>query len=448
MNAIVALSLWILTTSAFGAENCSFWVWNRRDPLREAERVALQGMPAELLWHVGELDLGVAPRWRWRDALPEPGAIPVVRLNLNGSDPFKQVGSVENLSGLADAKGRLQIDCDCPDRLLNKYARFLGELRKRVPHLSASALARWSGHAAFHALQESVEELDVMFYDLSPDAPHIGPDNPPKPLLAEGVFAAQLASWQGCKVPWRAGLPNFSRVTVFDATGRSLGQIRNWTWDEVIFQPRLKFVSAPSPGVVLMKAAGDFVMAETPIKAGAFVSIRWVDRDALSRSLAMVKKSTSAGPVFFRLPDSSDPSGWSISQISGMMQGQVEDARGDLRKEGNSFVLQNKSGADFPPRILGDGSNDRGYALEIDAPTCIWREAMAGDFWRVVAHADPDTKPVAVPVAFASRLTFWFSRLRAGERLKTGLIQLAPDADPHQIRYRILPGDQTWKHIE
>ena len=111
-------------------------------------------------------------------------------------------------------------------------------------------------------------------------------------------------------------------------------------------------------------------------------------------------------------------------------------------------MLKNPSDADLPPRLGGDGPGDRGYALEIDAPTRTWREAIAGDFWRVAAHADPDTKPVAVPVSLATRLTFWFSRLRAGESLITGLIQLAPDADLHQIRYRIQPGNQEWKYLK
>ena len=445
----------LLASTAMGASDCAFWVWHRRDPLRTDERQALTEMQASLLWHVGELDLADAippnrpqAQWRWRDALPEPGAIPVVRLNLSGSDPFNQEGLMENIAGLANTQGRLQIDCDCPDRLLSKYARFLGELRKRVPHLSVTALAGWSGHAAFGALQESVESIDVMFYDLAPDVPRISPENPPYPLLDERVFTRQLASWQGCKVPWRTGLPNFSRVTVFDATGRSLGQIRNWTWDEVVFQSRLKFVSTPGPGLVLMKVTGDLVMAETPIKAGAFVAVRWVDRETLVRVMDMVKKSASVGPVFFRLPDSSDPSGWSVSQLREMLQGRIETAKFGLHKEAQGFVLQNTGAADLPPRLGGDGPCDRGYALEIDAPAHVWREAMAGDFWRVAAHVEPDTKPVAVPVAFATRLTFWFSRLRAGENLKTGLIQLAPDTDLQQIRFRILPGDQQWKPIE
>ena len=452
MRSLLPGTVWIpcglLVSTAIGADSCSFWVWHRADPLRADERQALAEMQASLLWHVGELDLSDAsPSWRWRNVLPEPGSIPVVRLNLSGSKPFnKEAGLVENIAGVADTQGRLQVDCDCPDRLLSQYARFLGDLHKRVPHLSATALAGWSGQPAFQELQGSVEELDVMFYDLIPDAPRIDPDNPPHPLLDERTFAAQLASWQGCKVSWRAGLPNFGRVTVFDTAGHSLGQIRNWTWDEVVFQPRLKFVSAPAPGLVLMKAAGDLVMAETPIAEGALVAVRRVDRETLVRALAMVKKSDSTGPVFFRLPDSSDPSGWSIGQLRELKEGRIEEAKLRLRKEGACLVLQNMSAADLPPRLAGDA--DRGYALEVDAPVQLWREAIAGDFWRVAAHANPEKSPVAVPVALSTRLTFWFAGLRAGERIKSGLIQLAPDADMHQIRYRILPGDKTWKPLE
>jgi len=437
----------LLASTAAAGETFSFWVWQRHDPLGAAEKKTLAQMPASLLWHVGELDVSDASAvWRWRDTLPEAGAFPVVRLNLSGPEPFKLSGLVQDIATLADATGRLQVDCDCPDGLLAEYARFLGDLRRKVPHLSATALAGWSSQPGFGILQRSVEELDVMFYDLTPDAPHISPENPPQPLLDEDKFAAQLASWERCKIPWRAGLPNFSRVTVFDSTGHSLGQIRNWSWDDVMFQPRLKFVSAPAPGLILMKAESDLVMADTPIKSGDLVAIRWVNRETLAHVLTMVTKSRAAGVVFFRLPDSTDPSGWSLSQLAELTVGRVQDASFRLTKEGDCLVLENESDADLPPRIAGDA--DRGYALEVDAPNQLWREAVAGDFWRVGSHTNPEKSPVAVPIPFATRLTFWFAGLRAGESLKSGFIQLAPDADIRQIRYRILPQDQTWKPLE
>ena len=434
-------------STATASGRYSFWVWQRDARLGSGEREALAQMQASLLWHVGELDVSDASAsWRWRGTLTEPGAIPVIRLSLSGTDPLKLPGLVQNVATLADTNGRLQVDCDCPDRLLAEYARFLRDVRKNAPHLSATALAGWSSLPAFGDLQRSVEELDVMFYDLTPDAPHINRENPPQTLLDEHTFAAQLASWEGCKIPWRAGLPNFSRITVFDSTGHSLGQIRNWSWDDVMFQPRLKFVSAPASGLVLMKTDTDLVIADTPVKSGDLVTIRWVNKETLAHVLTMVTKSNAAGVIFFRLPDSTDPSGWSLSQLAELTLGRVKDASLRLRKEEGCLVLQNDSPADLPPRIAGNA--DRGYALEVDSPVQLWREAVAGDFWRVAAHANPDKSPVAVPVPFATRLTFWFSGLRAGQSLKSGLIQLAPGADMRQIRYRIIPQDQTWKPLE
>jgi hypothetical protein len=63
---------------------------------------------------------------------------------------------------------------------------------------------------------------------------------------------------------------------------------------------------------------------------------------------------------------------------------------------------------------------------------------------------DPDGAGRAVAVPLATRLTFWFSHLRARQSLRTGLIQLAPGANLDQIRYRIrnATGDSVWKNID
>jgi hypothetical protein len=112
------------------------------------------------------------------------------------------------------------------------------------------------------------------------------------------------------------------------------------------------------------------------------------------------------------------------------------------------LTLVNDSDADLEPRFAGNGGQDRGYALEIDAPAPVFREAGAGDFWKVTGHINPDTTPVLVAVPLATRLTFWFSHLRAGESLDCGLIQLAPNTSFKNIRYRILPQGDAWHPVE
>ena len=115
--------------------------------------------------------------------------------------------------------------------------------------------------------------------------------------------------------------------------------------------------------------------------------------------------------------------------------------------------MVNESDADLEPRLSsanGKGDLDRGYALELDAPAAIFRDAQEGDFWRVLGHADPDGARRAVATSLATRLTFWFSHLRARQSWRPGVIQLAPGATFDQIRYRIrnAPGDAEWKNID
>ncbi len=115
--------------------------------------------------------------------------------------------------------------------------------------------------------------------------------------------------------------------------------------------------------------------------------------------------------------------------------------------------LVNESDADLEPRLSGESGQqdlDRGYALELDAPAAIFRDAEEGDFWRVVGHVNPEGARQAVAVPLATRLTFWFSHLRARQSLRPGMIQLAPGTTFDQIRYRIrnAPGDSEWKNID
>jgi hypothetical protein len=448
----------ILVCSSVSAIETAFWVWQRSEPLAEAERAELSAQGVRTIyWQVGELEnAGETWRWKARFALPQSSAelrfVPVVRLESRERSPFSKTSLESLLGALAPtAKGadELQLDYDAPDRLIAEYAAALKKIHALVPKLSITALPHWGRGSALNILEGSVDEMAPMLYDFEPDP--IVEGAAPLPLLDPEKLAAWLADWNKCKTGWRAGLPAFARVTLFDPNGKSRGHVREWNWDDLCFNRSLAPLRPTALGLTVFNARTSTRLANTPVKAEQRVAIRWADRAALVRVIEQVRKTNARGVVCFRLPDSSAPSGWSLRQLGHL------DAAPHLvfRKTEASQQLEllNESDADLEPRLAGAndaGGLERGYALEMDAPAAVFRDVHEGDFWRVIGHVDPDGARQAVVTPLATRLTFWFGHLRARQWLRTGVIQLAPGAAFSQIRYRVLSvtGNSEWKQIE
>jgi hypothetical protein len=458
---LVCLAFVLFTAAGWGGDSFerAFWVWHRAQPLTTEEKDALAKQDVRTLyWSVGELQ-NRRGAWQWKSApLKLDGfatgfhVVPVVRLTTEERAPFAAEGMpglTAALKGVANA-GELQIDFDCPDRSLESYAVALTHLRRTVPHLSITALTHWPAVRGFASLVGSVEEVAPMFYDMQGDPTGVSVDAPPPPILDPESVTKALQAWSTCPTPWRAGLPTFARLTVFDRTGLSRGQIPNWSWDDFCFHKSLRTLGPTRLGVTLLRADHDIRVARTPVAQEEIVASRSVDRAALAKVFAEARAAGATGTIFFRLADETDPSGLSLADLGALAS--AEPPRLILRPaEDERLELVNESEHDLPARLSGTkGELDRGYALEIDAPSALFRDALAGDFWRVASHINPDTDtPKAVAVPLATRLTFWFSHLPARSRLQTGLLQIAPGATYAQIRYRILncDGASAWKPI-
>jgi Protein of unknown function (DUF3142) len=455
-DAAIAATI-ILFCSSASAFDTAFWVWQRTEPLSKSERAELsvQGVRT-IYWQTGELE-NVGETWRWKARFPLPASngdlrfVPVVRLESQERSPFSKK-SIESLLGAlaAVAKGvdELQLDYDAPDRLVEEYAAALKKIHALVPRLSITALPGWSRSQVLRALEQSADELMPMLYDFEPDPVVEGAA--PLPLLDPEKLERPLAEWNQCRTAWRVGLPAFARVTLFDPSGKSRGHIREWNWDDLCFNKSLATLRPTALGVTVFKPRALTRVTNTPVKTDQLLAVRWPDRGGLIRVIAQAKKTSARGLVFFRLPDSSAPSGWSLRQL-----GHLEAAPHLIFRNTQTQQLElvNDSDADLEPRLSGESGKsdlDRGYALELDAPAPIFRDAQEGDFWRVLGHVDPDGAGRAVAVPLATRLTFWFSHLRARQSWRTGVIQLAAGASFDQIRYRVrnAPGDSEWKNID
>jgi len=455
----VALALGaVLFCSSARAFETAFWAWQRSEPLSEAERAELAAQNVRTIyWQIGELEnIGEAWRWKARFTRPRSGPeelrfVPVVRLESREKSPFSPA-SLDSLLGalspVAKDVDELQLDYDAPDRLLADYAAALRKIHTVVSRLSITALPGWSRDSVWRLFDGSADELLPMLYDFEPDP--IVKGVAPLPLVVPEKLERALKEWDQCRIAWRPGLPAFARLTLFEPSGKSRGHIREWSWDALCFDRSLAALRPIDRGVTLLTSRAATRVANTPVAVDQLLAVRWPDRAALVRVIDRAKETSARGLVFFRMPDSSAASGWSLRQLGHL------EATPHLvlrqRRGSQELELVNESDADLEPRLssaTSKGELDRGYALELDAPTAIFRDAQEGDFWRVIGHVDPDGARRAVTLPLATRLTFWFSHLRARQSWRTGAIHLAPGEYFDQIRYRIryAPGDSEWKNI-
>jgi hypothetical protein len=429
----IALLLIASCVRALGFEN-AYWAWQRNEPpsVREIEELRGQGVRS-IYWQIGELvEEGAAWRWSARFELPASTAelrfVPVVRLESRERAPFSPAAKASLVSALTPAiksADELQIDYDAPDRLLGDYATTLKEIHKLVPRLTITALPHWARPFAVRELKGAADEMLVMLYDFEPD-PKGGA---PVPLISPSNLDRYLADWNCSRMTWRAGLPGFARVTVFDPENKSRGHVRAWNWDDICFNSALEIVSSTNVGVTTLRAKRDTRLDNAAVRAGQLIAVRIPDRAVLAHAVEATRHVNARGIVFFRFPDSTDPSGWSLRQLGHLESSPQLSVQ--VNPDTSAIELVNNSDADVAFAAIG---NERGYALQLEAQAAIFRDASQGDFWRVTG--DADGRAVSIPLA--TRLTFWFSHLRSHESLRTGNIRLAPAADFSQARWRIL----------
>jgi hypothetical protein len=452
---IVLLGLLAPSPRGFGFD-LSYWAWQRSEPLTEAETSELARQDVHTIyWHVGELE-NQSDAWKWKARYRFPGAhtalhfVPVVRLVSRAAEPFSPPSMdalLAALAPIAGLTGDLQLDFDCPDRLLDAYAGALKRIRSVTSgRLFITALPHWSRADCLRRIAEAPDELFPMLYDYEAE-PVLPGGSRPQPLIVPEKMARMLRDWSACQKPWRAGLPCFARLTVYDSKGKSRGQIRNWSWDEIVLNRAFVSTGPTELGTDLLRANSATRIANVRVQPGDQPAVRMTDRTALAEAIARVKETSAQGVVLFRFPDSSASSGWSLPQLGHL------DASPRLTLSSSSanesLVLRNDGDGDLPPWFpTGDGTAARGYALEIMFDTPSLREVEPGDFPKLSAGAETTTGPRAVAIPFATTVSFSFSNLGAGQSLSTGLIQLAPGMSFRQARWRVRNADEAWKPLE
>ncbi len=428
----------------------SFWVWHRTRPLPDAELQRLEELGVSSVFqHVANFTKQDTS-WTWESVCPVSNKriVPVIRIEAGenfASDPQGVSRLADAIRHHFDGVHEIQLDYDCPDRLLAEYAKALAVLRNEFPEirLSVTALAGWIGQPGFDHLAANVHAIFPMFYDLEPDSADAVKEGEFHPIAGSAMQVELIQAWADCEVPWHAGLPNFSRLSVFDSDGNLKGHLRDWRWDEVIFHPWLVPVDEASRmGITRLRATQSTRLGNTLVEPGDHIVLRQPEWTAVQEMASAASAAGASGWAWFRLPGPGEPNAWSASHL---VSNQSSSARPGLALLPDGRLrFQNSSPQDIPPGFHGSsGSNDRGWKLEIEVPEPGWiLDAGAGEFMQMLAHYDPDAaEPLPVHPMRARRLTFWFSHLPAGAELNTASIYLEAGKDPGALRWRFDGGE-------
>ena len=422
------------------------WVWNRSRPLSDREIEALrQAGVATLLWQAGEIAHS-SGRAIVANRFPVPRGedsgslrvIPVVRIRATVGDP-----AALSASSLSDCLAELgvsrecQIDYDCPGSRLADYADLLGAVRREanLDPLSITALPSWSSHKTWPALQVRVDALFPMFYDnvSEPEQPSNRPSEA-IPLIERGTLRHWLRTWnQNTTVPWVAGLPNFTRLSIFRG-GATRGHIRSWTQAEVFENPALSFDGTGKPGVFLYRALAPTRIGTTTLEQNDWIVFRRCDRTELREALAQVENSNAGGTAWFQMPRPGLASrGWSLTEIGHDFAGTPE-LRVDLRPD--RFALHNTGTADlapFPEHLI---------EISLQGAEPFLREARPGsDFGGIEFRRDGEP----VPPDFATEMKLTLPKIRAGEVRELPLFLLRKPEIPLETQWRI--NEASWSPV-
>ena len=407
------------TPTAAPDKTPGFWVWHRSSALTRQEKESLPtgGRLYRQIAEFGWRDGAWAPR-------PVAGAkvlldneIPVVRIDpgpafLDRPDAAAMLAKWLRHHFNGNVPPSLQLDHDCPVRLLPRYATFLRELRGELglKEISITALAGWVESPAFKQLAEATDELVPMFYDLTADPPQDIVAGKAKPMAGPEA-ASWIARWKSCRIPWRAGLANFERLTLFEADGKLVGHLKQWTPESIAHADFLETLPqfTGGTGYRIKRAA---ILHGTRLDASQLLVWRAPDDESLRTLITASFDAGARGIVWFSLPGPGLRAAHSPSHLAALARGESPAHGVQAKLDGDGRIVLRNDGP-------GDLSLPPGaplHRLELTASEAgTFTAAGPGEFVEV---------STPLPAKFSRKIVLSFPRLLVGEEIasESGLI--------------------------
>jgi len=441
-----------------GALETSYWFWNTPYALNPADEAGLKALGVKQLFvragtftNDGEQILPSVPQKFEATAFPihlvynfDAGALTHLS-EFRPADMAKVI--VDQFSRDAQVchdrripvRG-LQLDIDCPTRVLPAYASLLREVRGRLAKgmaLSITALPTWFGSSDLQTVVDEVDFYAPQFYEGS--AAETVSDK--RTISDVAAIRDGMKSAAALGRPFYAGVAGYGRALLYDDKGRLLGGYRNLSLEDAARHPSFELQEHRS-----IDDEGYYrFLATHPGKDGRGKGYSLVYRvptpTLLAKQLDLVRReapSCCLGSIVFRAPQEAEsmavPLRSAIAAVAG--KSLLPQLRFSTRKEADPF------GRIEDPKAQGDASKvwialenvgDGGSLVGPDALTVrlefspgTLKDFNKGDFDGALAFRKlDDGREMRSSVASSNLIVLRRVHLAAGEKVVVGPLTFA-----------------------
>ncbi len=334
----------------------------------------------------------------------------------------------------------IQLDIDCPTRVLPVYAALLREVRAQLPKktaLSITALPTWFGSDDLRQVVEEVDFYAPQFYEGSAaetvnDKRTISDIEGMRKGLRE---AAKLGR------PFYVGVPGYGRALLYDEKGRLLGGYRTLSLDDAARHPSFELAEHEDIG-----DEGYYrFRAVKPGKDGRGLGYSLVYRvptpTLVAKHLEIVRReapSNCLGAIVFRVPEERESMAVPLRSVVAAVEG--KDLRPKLRfgtrreadpwqRIENPKVKEDASQVWISLENVGDGGTPVGpeaLTVRIEFEPGTVREFNRGGFdGAQVFRRLEDGREMRSSLASANTLVLRRVHLAAGEKTMIGPLTLS-----------------------
>jgi hypothetical protein len=330
----------------------------------------------------------------------------------------------------------LQLDLDCPARLLPKYARVCRVIRSKVPKatLSVTGLVSWIGDDRLRDLVAAVDEFVPQFYEgrlpqrFEADVP----------VSDHRDYASVMETLARLGKPYRIGVAAYGQVLLYDARGRLAGVSRGLSLADAFRHPSLRFDS-------LREVQGERHVRFTAVKAdaagrGLGYGILFRIPTALSFAAALAaardrRPANCVGIAVYRLAEAGETATLPAVTVAEVLRGRkpVADVRRETSARSNPYALIEGTARERAGEVRVAIRN-AGLAPRLESEPVRVDVRFAGGCADTVAtaYADrvvslgPDGRPMRVSLERATGVRFGRRFIDAQSRVELGVVRLKP----------------------